>query len=170
MCTNLSLYKLSQVILKKVIPHVTVLYERIIIPVNVRFLSYFGAMLIRKSIVVLLYPIWKVGRILFMTLFWWLIILMSFSTNFVDDVSGVPFLQKLPSVSETLSGLVFTPTHCMLCVINIMPSSTGLANGLSYMYLKKGGVFLASRLCDLFINLSLSNSRIPNINCNIKYN
>ncbi len=53
------------------------------------------------------------------------------------------------------------PLLHLTSVINKLPSSTGLdPDGLTYLHLKKGGIFLASKLADLY-NLSLTQSRIP---------
>ena len=86
----------------------------------------------------------------------------AFSSNFVDSSNESCVSTMLTRVYNlgTLSGFTFT-LPMVLNVIKKLPSSTGLdPDGLCYLHLKKGGMFLASKLTDLF-NLSLLSSRIP---------
>ncbi|MEL7308327.1 MAG: reverse transcriptase domain-containing protein, partial [Pseudomonadota bacterium] len=92
------------------------------------------------------------------------IIAENFSELFCSNFTSSPVDISASSASYpctiTLSGFVFT-TKMVYDVIKNLPASTTVdPDGLTYLHLKKGGVFLASKLCDIF-NLSLSTACMP---------
>ena len=83
-----------------------------------------------------------------------------FSSNFVESASGTHVFSDIFQVTETLNDFVFTPLTVFNIINNLPNSAVFHPDGLCYLHLKKDGIFLASKLADLF-NLSMSNSRIP---------